>query len=229
MSDMMTEQQLIDRFLELQEHPEQMTDDELQQFLDNPQMQELTEQMAFAKRAFKSREMGNEAPDVEKEWAKFAATHFEEEETMPRRTSVFSFNSSFQKVAACFIGVLLVTGMAFAAIRIARHSAEKEQESLAQDTRISTPKQGISSADTVKTDTTAVLQPVVFDNVRLDEMLAQIAAYYHTETVFRNESARQLRFHFVWKHEEGIGRVIRKLDRFESLNIRLEDNRIIVE
>lgn len=229
MSDMMTEQQLIERFLELQEHPEQMTDDELQQFLDNPQMQELTEQMAFAKRAFKSREMGNEAPDVEKEWAKFAATHFEEEETMPRRTSVFSFNSSFQKVAACFIGVLLVTGMAFAAIRIARHSAEKEQESLAQDTHISIPKQEILSADTVKTDTKAVLQPVVFDNVRLDEMLAQIAAYYHTETVFRNESARQLRFHFVWKHEEGIGRVIRKLDRFESLNIKLEDNRIIVE
>lgn len=229
MSDMMTEQQLIERFLELQEHPEQMTDDELQQFLDNPQMQELTEQMAFAKRAFKSREMGNEAPDVEKEWAKFAATHFEEEETMPRRTSVFSFNSSFQKVAACFIGVLLVTGMAFAAIRIARHSAEKEQESLAQDTHISIPEQEKLSADTVKTDTTAALHPVVFDNVPLDEMLAQIAAYYHTETVFRNESARQLRFHFVWKHEEGIGRVIRKLDRFESLNIRLEDNRIIVE
>lgn len=229
MSDMMTEQQLIERFLELQEHPEQMTDDELQQFLDNPQMQELTEQMAFAKRAFKSKEMGNEALDVEKEWAKFAATHFEEEETMPRRTSVFSFNSSFQKVAACFIGVLLVTGMAFAAIRIVRHSAEKGQESLAQDTHISIPKQEILSADTVKTDTTAVLHPVVFDNVRLDEMLAQIAAYYHTETVFRNESARQLRFHFVWKHEEGIGRVIRKLDRFESLNIRLEDNRIIVE
>lgn len=229
MSDMKTEQQLIERFLELQEHPEQMTDDELQQFLDNPQMQELTEQMAFAKRAFKSREMGNEAPDVEKEWAKFAATHFEEEETMPRRTSVFFFNSSFQKVAACFIGVLLVTGMAYATIRIVRHSAEKEQESVAQETRISTPKQEILSADTVKTDTTAVLQPVVFDNVRLDEMLAQIAVYYHTETVFRNESARQLRFHFVWKHEEGIGRVIRKLDRFESLNIRLEDNRIIVE
>lgn len=229
MSDMMTEQQLIERFLELQEHPEQMTDDELQQFLDNPQMQELMGQMAFAKRTFKSRELRGEAPDVEKEWAKFAATHFEEEETMPRRTSVFSFNSSFQKVAACFIGVLLVTGMAFAAIRIARHSAEKEQESLAQDTHISIPKQEILSADTVKTDTKAVLQPVVFDNVRLDEMLAQIAAYYHIETVFRNESARQLRFHFVWKHEEGIGRVIRKLDRFESLNIRLEDNRIIVE
>ena len=57
MSDMKTEQQLIDRFLELQEHPEQMTDDELQQFLDDPQMQELMGQMAFAKRTFKNREL----------------------------------------------------------------------------------------------------------------------------------------------------------------------------
>jgi hypothetical protein len=85
--------------------------------------------------------------------------------------------------------------MAFATIRIVRHSAEKEQESVAQETRISTPGQEKLSADTVKADTTAVLQPVVFDNVRLDEMLAQIAAYYRVETVFRNESARQLRFH----------------------------------
>lgn len=229
MSDMKTEQQLIDRFLELQEHPEQMTDDELQQFLDDPQMQELMGQMAFAKRTFKSRELRGEAPDVEEEWAKFAANHFDGEDTMQRRTSAFSFSSSFQKIAACFIGVLLVTGMAYATIHIVRHSAEKEQESVAQETRISTPEQEKLSADTVKADTTAVLQPVVFDNVRLDEMLAQIAAYYRVETVFRNESARQLRFHFVWKHEEGIGRVIRKLDRFESLDIRLEDNRIIVE
>ena len=118
-----------------------MTDDELQQFLDDPQMQELMGQMAFAKRTFKSRELRGEAPDVEEEWAKFAATHFGGEETMQRRTSFFSFSSSFQKIAACFIGVLLVTGMAYATIRIVRHSAEKEQETVAQETRISTPEQ----------------------------------------------------------------------------------------
>ncbi|MEE1213391.1 MAG: hypothetical protein U0L04_00280, partial [Bacteroidaceae bacterium] len=118
---MKTEQQLIDRFLELQEHPEQMTDDELLQFLDDPQMQELMGQMAFAKRTFKNRELRGEAPDVEEEWAKFAAKHFGGEETMQRRTSAFSFSSSFQQISACFIGVLLVTGMAYATIRIVRH------------------------------------------------------------------------------------------------------------
>ena len=46
---MKTDRQLIERLLELQEHPEQVTDEQLQQTLDDPQMRELVEQMAFAK------------------------------------------------------------------------------------------------------------------------------------------------------------------------------------
>ena len=43
---MKTDRQLIERLLELQEHPEQVTDEQLQQALDDPQMRELVEQMA---------------------------------------------------------------------------------------------------------------------------------------------------------------------------------------
>ena len=73
---MKTDQQLIERFLELQEHPEQVTDEQRPQALNDPQMRELVEQMAFAKRAFRSEELQAEEPDVDGEWEKFAAEHY---------------------------------------------------------------------------------------------------------------------------------------------------------
>ena len=83
-------------------------------------------------------------------------------------------------------------------------------------------------ADTVKTDTTTT-EPVVFDNVPLERMLPEIAAYYHAEVSFQSDKARQLRFHFVWKPEDGLPHAIDKLNRFESLTVRLDGNIIIVE
>ena len=237
---MKTDRQLTERFLELQEHPErlrvlegssvaerragdetsgmQVTDEHLQQTLDDPQMQELVEQMAFAKRAFKNEDSKAEEPDVEGEWEKFAAKHFDEgNETQ--------YGYPFKKMVASFIGVILVSGMAFAAIHIVRHVVGGDLKSPTHEVRISNPSQPSTAlpADTVKTDTTATVEPVVFDNVPLEKMLTEIAAYYHAEVSFLNDDARQLRFHFVWKREDGLGHAIEKLNRFESLSVRLDE------
>ena len=204
---MKTDRQLIERLLELQEHPEQVTDEQLQQALDDPQMRELVEQMAFAKRAFKNEELKTTEPDVEGEWEKFAAKR----SALPL-CSAKNFNEGnetqhgypFKKMAASFIGILLVSGMAFAAIHIVR--------------MVNSHK-----AETVQTEQPASYKP------SLENMLTEIAAYYHVEVSFMNDDARQLRFHFVWKREDGLGHAIEKLNRFESLSVRLEEGKIIVE
>ena len=219
---MKTDRQLIERLLELQEHLEQVTDEQLQQALNDPQMRELVEQMAFAKRAFKDEELQAVEPDVEGEWEKFAAKNFDEgNETQ--------HGYPFKKIAASFIGVLLVSGMAFAAIHIVRMVNNKKAETVQVEQPTSYKPSTALPTDTVKTDTTATMQPVVFDNVPLEKMLPEIASYYDTEVSFRSEEARQLRFHFVWKREDGLGHAIEKLNRFESLNVRLEEGKIIVE
>ena len=219
---MKTDRQLIERLLELQEHPEQVTDEQLQQALDDPQMRELVEQMAFAKRAFKDEELQAVEPDVEGEWEKFAAKNFDEgNETQ----HVYPF----KKMAASFIGVLLVSGMAFAAIHIVRMVSSQKAETVQVKHPTSYKPSTALPADTVKTETATTVQPVVFDNVPLENMLTEIAAYYHAEVSFLNDDARQLRFHFVWKREDGLRHAIEKLNRFESLTVRLDENKIIVE
>ena len=199
-----------------------MTDEQLQQALDDPQMRELVEQMAFAKRAFKDEELQAVEPDVEGEWEKFAAKNFDEgNETQ----HVYPF----KKMAASFIGVLLVSGMAFAAIHIVRMVSSQKAETVQVKHTTSYKPSTALPADTVKTDTMTTMESVVFDNVPLEKMLTEIAAYYHAEVSFLNDDARQLRFHFVWKREDGLGHAIEKLNRFESLTVRLDENKIIVE
>ena len=199
-----------------------MTDEQLQQTLDDPQMRELVEQMAFAKRTFKDEELQAVEPDVEGEWEKFAAKNFDEgNETQ----HVYPF----KKMAASFIGVLLVSGMAFAAIHIVRMVSSQKAETVQVKHPTSYKPSTALAADTVKTDTMTTMEPVVFDNVPLEKMLTEIAAYYHAEVSFLNDDARQLRFHFVWKREDGLGHAIEKLNRFESLTVRLDENKIIVE
>ena len=206
-----------------------MTDEQLRQTLEDPQMRELVEQMAFAKRAFKNEELQAEELDVEGEWEKFAADHYGEDNSGKTNFTLFALHSSLQKIAASFVGVLLVSGMAFAAIHIVRMVNSQKAETVQVEQPVSYKPSTELPADTIITDTTDTAEPVVFDNVPLENMLTEIATYYHVEVSFMNDDARQLRFHFVWKREDGLGHAIEKLNRFESLSVRLEEGKIIVE
>lgn len=230
---MMTERQLIERLLELQEHLELMGDEQLRQALDDPKMRELVEQMAFAKRAFKNEELQEQECDIEEEWSKFAAKHFDEEPDVlplpaPRR-GVRGGGTIPYKIAASFIGLVVVSGIAFAAIHFIQLNRDQKPQTVKTEQPVSNDTSPVLTKDTIKTDTIitttqdTVMEPVVFDNVRLDEMLPRIASFYHTEVMFQNEAARELRFHFVWKHEDGLEHAIEKLNRFKSLTIRLEE------
>ena len=75
---MMTEEKRIEWLLELQDHPEQLTDEQLQQILADDEMRQLVKQLGFAKRTFKHDALKNDTPDVEGEWEKFTASHSEE-------------------------------------------------------------------------------------------------------------------------------------------------------
>jgi len=229
--------QLIERFLEMQDHPELLTDKQLQRALNDPQMRELVEQMAQTKRAFVGKEPQAEQPDVEFEWQKFAEEHTDElnalDDDTDRKTQIATIRHLMgrmpYKIAASFIGIILAAGMAFAAIHIVRTVTKQQPQTVQTEQPMTAELPAALSADTNKTDTIATAEPVVFDNVPLEKMLPEIAAYYHAEVSFQSDEARQLRFHFVWKPEDGLPHAIDKLNRFESLTVRLDGNRIIVE
>ena len=247
-------QQRIEWLLELQDHPEQLTDEQLQQILADDEMRHLVQQLGFAKRAFKHDALKNDTPDVEGEWEKFAASHSEELTnaaraegklacTMPCKEEEDESQLEIldegeykprlraylapRKIAASFIGVLLASGIAFAAIQIVRNiSTPKPQQPTTEQTTDIDPVTFLP-ADTVQADTISV-EPYIFNNVPLDSMLTAIATAHGVGVKFENEAVRQLRFHFVWKREDSLSRVVEKLNTFETVNIVEEDKKLVV-
>lgn len=226
---MMTEEKRIEWLLELQEHPEQMTDEQLRQILADDEMRQLVQQLGFAKRAFKHDALKNDTPDVEGEWEKFAASHSEELEILDEGEYKPHLRAYLapRKIAASFIGVLLASGIAFAAIQVVRNiSTPKPQQPTTEQTTDINPVAPLP-ADTVQADTIPV-EPYIFNNVPLDSMLTAIAVAHNMQVEFENESARELRFHFVWKREDSLSRVVEKLNTFEAVNIGMEDKTLVV-
>ena len=171
--------------------------------------------MAEAKRSSRQHQ-ANKPIDVDAAWQKF------NQKIQPQQHSF-----GWMKIAASFIGVLLVSGIAFAAIQIVRYT---QQHTPKTEEVINTPKSAnVIPADTLTTDTIATPQPIIYDNIPLEKMLPEIAAHYDAKVTFVNDEARQLRFHFMWHPQKGIEKVVSDLNQFERLNITLNDNQITVK
>ncbi len=198
--------------LDMHEHPENYTDEQLVAMLDD-QMQE---QLATAKRAMTD----IPEPDVDAEWQRFEQEHF-----APVK------NRRWLKVAAMIAGVLMLSAFTYAAIRaVSHHTVDKAKQPTETVIPESQPEQAIGPRLGVADTATAVVaEPVVSDNQPLDQMLEHIAPHYGMQVEFRNEDARALRFYFVWHPDEDLDAVLERLNLFESVNITKEGNTIVVE
>ena len=240
---MMTEEQRIEWLLELQEHPEQLTDEQLQQILADDEMRQLVEQLGFTKRAIKQSQLTNDTPDVDNEWEQFAASHAEELDALDRSAGLGDACQSehetsakplmikrlfsHSKIAASFIGVLLASGIAFATIQIVRNIKTSKPQTVKTEQVAAVSPAASLPTDTIKADTIPS-EPCVFNNVPLDSMLTTIAAAHGVQVKFENDAVRELRFHFVWKRKDSLSRVVEKLNTFETVNIAQEDKKLVV-
>ena len=206
----------IRQLLEMLDNPEAYTEQEIQDIINRDEdTRETYCMMAEAKRSSRQHQ-ANKPIDVDAAWQKF------NQKIQPQQHSF-----GWMKIAASFIGVLLVSGIAFAAIQIVRYT---QQHTPKTEEVINTPKSAnVTPADTLTTDTIATPQPIIYDNIPLEKMLPEIAAHYNAKVTFVNDEARQLRFYFMWHPQKGIEKVVSDLNQFERLNITLNDNQITVK
>jgi len=213
---METTSENIRQLLEMLDNPETYTELEIQDIINRDEdTRETYRMMVEAKRSSRQRQ-AEKTIDVDAAWQKFNEIHQSK-----------SHGFGWIKIAASFVGVLLVSGIAFAAIQIVRYT---QQHTLKTEEVINTPNPAnVTLTDTLTTDTIAAPQPIIYDNIPLEKMLPEIAAHYDAKVTFVNDEARQLRFRFVWNPQKGIDQVVSDLNQFERLNVTLKDNQITVE
>ena len=206
----------IRQLLEMLDNPEAYTEQEIQDIINRDEdTRETYRMMVEAKRSIRQRQ-ANKPIDMDAAWENF------NQKAQPKQHSY-----GWMKIAASFIGVLLVSGIAFAAIQIVRYA---QQNTPKTEEVINTPKPAnVTPTDTLTSDTIATPQPIIYDNIPLEKMLLEIAAHYDAKVTFVNDEVRQLRFRFVWNPQKGIDQVVSDLGQFERLTVTLNDNQITVE
>ena len=201
----------IQLLLDMQEHPEQFSEQALKTMLDDPEVRELMEATAQLKQAMMSDE--NNENDVDAEWQRFAHTHLTEQKP----------EHSWLKIAATFIGILMMSGIAFAAIHVIRHVSNAGGEPLKpiQETTIANPLQ--LPADTLKTDS---IPPKVvrYDEATLEQILTDMADYYGLSLNWKSENVKTLRLFYIWNKQQSAVETIRSMNSFERIRLELSDS-----
>ena len=134
-------------------------------------------------------------------------------------------STGFYKIAAMIISVVMLSGIAYAAIYMVQQYQEPATESVSQS-RTTHPVS--HDAVSVPADTIVAPQPVLYDNVPLEQILADVSTYYHIKVVYRDDAARHYRLFYHWRPEYSLQTFVEMLNNFEALQLVLENDTLFV-
>lgn len=214
----MEKNEKIQMLLDMQEHPENYSEQELKTMLEDPEVRELMEATALLKQAMIWENTRKNAVNVDTEWQRFAGQHIID--SKPRR--------GWMKVAAVFLGVLFVSGITFAAIHIVRMVNSQKSQTVQTEQPMTAKASTTIPADTVKTDTIAP-KIIRYDEATLQKILTDMGDYYRLRVELRNEKAKTLRLFFQWNQRQEASNVLEQLNMFERIHLVLNDSTIIAE
>ena len=214
----MEKNEKIQMLLDMQEHPENYSEQELKTMLKDPEVRELMEATALLKQAMIWENSRKSTVNVDAEWQRFAGQHIAD--SKPR--------SRWLKIAAVFLGVLFVSGITFAAIHIVRMVNSQKSQTVQTEQPMTAKASTTIPADTVKTDTIAP-KIIRYDEATLQKILTDMGEYYRLRVELRNEDAKTLRLFFQWNQRQEASKVLEQLNTFERIHLVLNDSTIIAE
>ena len=192
--------------LRLMDEPEAMTDEQLEELLADDEVRNAYNLMADCKKLYKRNE---EFFDERSGKA--------ERSSLPKGFSLFTLHSSLQKIAAVFLGAVLLCGLAWA-IMPRLISSHTDSPQSAQATTSIPHKEGQGGGS-----------PIRFDDVRLDSILTTVSAHYGKAVTFSNEEPRAMKFITTWNPDESLEAFIDHLNMFDYIHLTLRNDTIFVE
>ncbi|MDY6300361.1 MAG: DUF4974 domain-containing protein [Bacteroidales bacterium] len=212
-----------DLLFQMLEQPERYSEAQWQEILADDECRELYTLMAKVKSTAPSPEVSGETIDAE--WQRLAQVQ------RPRAIII----PLWRKVAATAAIAITLFGIGYAAVTTGFFGLQKQTT---VETVAVKPETSAVTADetpeaieqlTDSLTATAMAKPRLYDNVPLEQMLAELAAYYHVDVEYRTDDVRSLRLYYEWEPDYSLDMVVDMLSHFESLSISREGNKLIVE
>ena len=158
---------------------------------------------------------------VDEAWTKFEAEHFGD-----GKRSVKTERFSFLKIAAIFVGVLLLSGITYAAVQMINSSSQKLQKE--QVVATVNTEHSAGNAQLTEQDST-LHKPIVYEDAELATILKDMASYYQVELVYKNEASKHIRLYFSRDQKQTIDDLVDTFNKFERIRIVYENKKLIVE
>lgn len=201
--------------LKATEHPEQYTDEQLQELLADEECAEYYRLICDADNAYAEAPEESEE-EIEAEWQRITRN------CQPSSNSQFTIlNFQLSKVAAVVIAVLALSAVSYAAVKLL--SARQQQ---------STPVVVTETMQVSENPATPLPEPAdtiqVFQDAELQEILTVVANYYKLHTDYRSEEARHVRLYTKWNKAESVEKLVKRLNRFDKVNLTLEGDVLTV-
>ena len=222
----------FEKILDMIDHRDKYSDEEIRRILQDEECRKLYQTMqevdsALLEGDLKAKEAGDKASaavDVDAEWEKFDEAHF------AKKATAFSW----RKMAASVAGLVLVSGIALAAIHT---FIKKSQEPMLissdkgnVEAVVTDSARQVAAADSLQKS--RLQKPAVqktFENVAFDKMMAEIATYYDMQVTFDNAEVKSLRLYYEWDRHSGIESIVKELNQFENVNIEVEGHTLVVK
>lgn len=201
----------IERLLDMIEHPELYAECEIEQMLKDDECHEYYELMT------KTDNVCSQTPqtNVEEALKQFEAAHKHAD------------RSFWHHVAAIIIGIVMISGITYATIRLSKHYIEPQTKTEMPETK-TVEKKLIEKSETEKPDT-LVAKEKAFDDVELEVILGEISTYYNLKVEYRSDASRHLRLHFHWNKAQSLEEVVAAMNYFDKVNISLAEGKMEVK
>lgn len=206
--------------LQMMEQPQRYTANEWQEILADEECRELYTLMSKTQSAVSAALADEEVTDemIDAEWQRLTNTESED-------SKHFTLHSKLLKFAAIFVSILMLSGIAYAAIHIvSRNNSIQKQEV----TEVANVQPSTANNQSVDTDSMATVLPKLYDNIPLGEIFEELSAYYNVKVVYQNEDAPRLRLFYRWKPEYTLEKVVEMMNNFEWIQIQTENDTLFI-
>lgn len=217
------------RLLDALDHPDRYTDAELEALLDDEEARAFYETMSAAAdaRAYGKEEEPLATETLDAQWEQIVRG-----KANPATGPVMAPRRRY-RAAAAIIGILMLSGIALAAVHLAvttRRAASTQQPQTAAATAMPADTQKTAQRDTIPLgEAPAKAAPLQFDQAPLDKIVAEMATYYRVRVACHNDGAAKLRLRYLWDRSLPVEEAVETLNTFDKVNLSFADSTITIQ
>ena len=133
-----------------------------------------------------------------------------------------------RKIAAVFVGVCLLSGLAYAAVSTGLlGKTEQKTTDKAAPTTVEQVEKNVRKQTTESAKPTVIVK--TYEDVTLKQILTELAAVYHLNVNYKSAKADGLRLYFRLDTRRGLEKVIEDLNSFDNINITKNGDTLTVD